>query len=68
MLLRRKSVGKVDFKSVKLKIVLFLFFQGTGSRAHGLWSLGSVNVMHGFSCPVACGIFPDQGLNPCPLH
>ena len=20
------------------------------------------------SCPTACGIFPDQGLNPCPLH
>ena len=19
-------------------------------------------------CSVACGIFPDQGLNPCPLH
>ena len=21
---------------------------------------------HGFSCPAACGIFPDQGSNPCP--
>ena len=20
------------------------------------------------TCPVACGIFPDQGSNPCPLH
>ena len=20
------------------------------------------------SCSVACGIFPDQGSNPCPLH
>ena len=29
---------------------------------------GSVVVMHGFSCPLACGIFLDQGLNPCPLH
>ena len=23
---------------------------------------------HGFSCSEACGIFPDQGSNPCPLH
>ena len=23
---------------------------------------------HGPSCPAACGIFPDQGSNPCPLH
>ena len=22
----------------------------------------------GFSCSAPCGIFPDQGLNPCPLH
>ena len=22
----------------------------------------------GLSCPVACGIFPEQGLNPRPLH
>ena len=22
----------------------------------------------GFSCSAPCGIFPDQGLNPCPVH
>ena len=22
----------------------------------------------GLSCSTACGIFPDQGSNPCPLH
>ena len=35
---------------------------------HGLqraWA--SVVVVHGLSCPVTCGIFLDQGLNPCPL-
>ena len=31
-------------------------------------SAGSVIVAHGPSCSVACGIFPDQGSNPCPLH
>ena len=23
---------------------------------------------HGLSCSAACGIFPDQASNPCPLH
>ena len=32
----------------------------------GAWV--SVVVAHGLSCSVACGILPDQGLNPCPLH
>ena len=33
-----------------------------------LWPLGSVVVAHGLSCSAACGIFPNQGSNPCPLH
>ena len=37
--------------------------RSTGSR-----HAGSVVVAHGPSCSVACGIFPDQGSNPCPLH
>ena len=32
-----------------------------------LQSTGSVVVTHGLSCSVACGIFPDQGSNLCPL-
>ena len=36
--------------------------------ACGLQSAGSVVVAHRFSFSVACGIFPDQGSNPCPLH
>ena len=44
---------------------------------HGLWGswasivearVGSVVVAHRLSCSVACGIFPDQGLNLYPLH
>ena len=31
-------------------------------------ALASVVVAHRLSCPAACGIFPDQGSNPCPLH
>ena len=35
---------------------------------HRLRCAGSVVVAHGPSCSAACGIFPDQGLNLCPLH
>ena len=31
-------------------------------------SMGSVVLVLGFSRPLACRIFPNQGLNPCPLH
>ena len=37
--------------------------RSTGSRR-----AGSVIVAHGPSHSAACGIFPDQGTNPCPLH
>ena len=40
-----------------------LLLRRTGSRR-----AGSVIVAHGPSCSVVCGIFPDQGSNPCPLH
>ena len=33
-----------------------------------LQSAGSGVVAHGLRCPEACGIFPDQGWNPCLLH
>ena len=40
-----------------------LLLRSTGSRR-----AGSVAVAHGLSCSAACGIFPDQGSNPCLLH
>ena len=40
-----------------------LLLRSTGSRR-----AGSVAVAHGPSCSVACGILPDQGSNPHPLH
>ena len=39
------------------------FFCGVWVLGHRLSSCGSR-----FSCSSACGIFPDQGLNPCLLH
>ena len=40
-----------------------LLLRSTDSRR-----AGSVVVAHGPSCSAACGIFPDQGSSPCPLH
>ena len=40
-----------------------LLLRSTGSRR-----AGSAVVTHGPSCSAACGIFPDQGSNPCHLH
>ena len=40
-----------------------LLLRSTGSRR-----TGSAIVAHGLSCSAACGIFPDQGSNLCPLH
>ena len=39
-------------------------FSCCGGQAPG--AQASVVVVHGLSCSVACGIFPDQGSNPCP--
>ena len=40
-----------------------LSLRGTGSRR-----AGSATVAHGPNRSAACGILPDQGSNPCPLH
>ena len=46
-----------------VRILFFFFLRSTGSRR-----AGSVVVAHGPRCSAACGIFPDQGSNPRPLH
>ena len=40
----------------------------SGVAAPGLPSTGSTGVAHRLNCSMACGIFPDQGLNPRLLH
>ena len=42
--------------SVGFSLQWLLLLQSTDSRVHRL------------SCSMACGIFPEQGLNPCALH
>ena len=57
------SGGHSSLRCAGLLLSRPLLLQSTGSR-----HAGSVVVAHGPSCCAACGIFPDQGSNPCPLH
>ena len=41
--------------------------QALVAAAPKLWSTGPIVVLHRLSRSVACGIFLDQGSNPCPL-
>ena len=50
-------------RCVGLSLSRPLLLRSTGSRR-----AGSATVAHGPSCSAACGIFPDQGSNLCPLH
>ena len=57
------SGGYSSSRCAGLSLLWPLLLRSTGSRR-----AGSAVVAHGPSCSVACGIFPDQGANPCPLH
>ena len=57
------SWGHSSSRCAGLSLLRPLLLRSTGSRR-----AGSAIVVHRPSCSVACGIFPDQGLNPCPLH
>ena len=57
------SGGHSSSRCAGLSLSWPLLLRSTGSRR-----TGSVIVAHGPSCSAACGIFPDQGSNPCPLH
>ena len=45
-----------------------LWHMGSVVVTPGLQSTGSIVVVGGLCCSVACGIFLDQGSNPCLLH
>ena len=57
------SGGHSSLRCAGLSLSWSLLLQSTGFRR-----TGSVVVAHGPSCSAACGILPDQGSNPCPLH
>ena len=77
------SKGYASLRCVGFSLQWLLLLRSTGSRHAGFSSCGtraqylrltgsraqgSVVVAHGLSCSATCGIFPDQGSNPCPLH
>ena len=51
-----------------LFVCLFIYLWLLLSWSTGSRHTGSVVVAHGLTCSVTCGIFLDQGSNPCPLH
>ena len=57
------SGGHSSLRCAGLSLSQPLLLRSTGSRC-----AGSSIVAHGPSCSAACGIFPVQGSNPCPLH
>ena len=57
------SGGHSSLRCAGLSLLRPLLLRSTGSRR-----AGSVVVAHRLSCSAACGILPDQGSNPCPLH
>ena len=57
------SGGRSSLRCAGFSLSRSLLLRSTGSR-----HAGSVVVAHGPSCSAACGILPDQGSNPCPLH
>ena len=57
------SGGHCSSRCAGLSLSRPLLLQSTGSRR-----AGSAIVAHGPNRSAACGIFPHQGSNPCPLH
>ena len=57
------SRGHSSSRCAGLSLSRAFLLRSTGSRR-----AGSVVVAHGPSRSAACGILPDQGPNPCPLH
>ena len=57
------SEGHSSSQCTGLSLSRPLLLRDTGSRR-----AASVVVAHRPSCSAACGIFPDQGSNPCLLH
>ena len=57
------SGGHSSSRCAGLSVSRPLLLRSTGSRR-----AGSATAAHGPSRSAACGIFPDQGSNPCSLH
>ena len=66
-----ESGGFSLLRGMDFSLQWLLLLWSVGSRGQELQPLrhvDSVAVAHRLSCFAACGIFPDQGSNPCPLQ
>ena len=69
------SKGYSSLRCAGFSLWWLLLLRSTGSTHMGFSSCGSralerrfSSCGNGLSCSAACGIFPDQGPNLCPLH
>ena len=62
------SGGYSSLQCAGFSLRWLLLLRNTGSRHAGFSGCGLQALELRFSCSTACGIFPDQGSNPCPLH
>ena len=60
LLLQNRGSGELELQQLQ--------HEGSVSVAARLQSTGSILVAQGFSSYTACGIFLNQGWNPCLLH
>ena len=76
VVLNNKAVPHVNPHRRNLLNFFFFFLRYAGLsllwplqlRSTGSGRAGSEAMAHGPSRSAACGIFPDRGTNPCPLH
>ena len=60
------AIGAALYYVMALSFLVGVAFLIAEHGLEGAWA--SVVVVHGRTCPMAYGIFPDEELNPCPLH
>ena len=58
-------IVKYGLQGTRALVVAIFLLSSCGSKA---LEPGSIVVVHGLSCSVACGAFLDQGSNPCLRH
>ena len=70
----RECTGKAPFglhivgRMLIFKKIFKCIYLAASGLSRMMWDLCYVTMAHELSHPKACGIFPDQGSNRCPLH
>ncbi|XP_073658757.1 PRELI domain-containing protein 2 isoform X1 [Tursiops truncatus] len=64
----RISITGAGFLNCVLETFASTFLRQGAQKCTGSGRAGPAAMAHGPSRSAACGIFPDRGTNPCPLH